>query len=220
MSEKRKRIFKDALFLVPFLIITALLTLGLMFVAGRDVFEMMTIVKENTTSDSAMDVSGYINLQSNKYSLSYSYGDKENSVEYAVYSYNAKGDNPIETLVLKEERDGFEPGTYKIEWYTNQDFVSYTPDGSTSAPVLYYAEEQPYMCEYVRSYSWSNMLYGLSIDSDTAKGYKVLKVLSAYVWDNSERENILLGLGGNPTDLYSYRIDKPGEYKHIKLTNR
>ena len=69
MSEKRKRIFKDALFLVPFLIITALLTLGLMFVAGRDVFEMMTIVKENTTSDSAMDVSGYINLQSNKYSL-------------------------------------------------------------------------------------------------------------------------------------------------------
>ena len=220
MSEKRKRIFKDALFIVPFLIVTVIVSLAAMFVSGRDVHEMMTIVKENTNSDPTMDISEYTKLEKNKYTLSYSYGDKESSVVYAFYTYNYKGDNPIETLDLKEQRDGYEPGIYKIEWYMNQEFVSYTPDGSTSEPVLYPSVEQPYMCDYVRSYSWNTMLDNLGVDSDLSKGYKVLKVLSAYVWDTTERENILLGFGGNPTEMYSYLHDKPGEYRHVKITNR
>ncbi len=220
MSEKRKRIFKDALFIVPFMLVTVIVSIIMMFVVGRDVFDMMTIVKENTTSDKTMDISEYTEMQSNKYSLSYYYGDRESSVEYATYSYNAKGDYPIETLELKESRDGFEPGIYKIEWYMQQEFVSYTSNDSAAEPGLYPASEQPYMCEYVRSYSWSGMLEEFGIDNDMAKGYKVLKFISAYVWDTSERENILLGLGGNPTNMYSYRMDKPGEYRKVTVTNR
>ena len=64
------------------------------------------------------------------------------------------------------------------------------------------------------------MLEEFGIDNDMAKGYKVLKFISAYVWDTSERENILLGLGGNPTNMYSYRMDKPGEYRKVTVTNR
>ena len=116
MSEKRKRIFKDALFIVPFMIVTAAVSMVLMFIAGRDIHEMMTIVKENTNSEPTMDITEYTGLQSDKYSLSYSYGDKESSVVYASYTYNAKGDNIVETLELKGERDEFDPGTCKIEW--------------------------------------------------------------------------------------------------------
>ena len=65
MSEKRKRIFKDALFIVPFLIVTVIVSLAAMFVSGRDVHEMMTIVKENTNSDPTMDISEYTKLENN-----------------------------------------------------------------------------------------------------------------------------------------------------------
>ena len=66
MSEKRKRIFKDALFIVPFMLVTVIVSIIMMFVVGRDVFDMMTIVKENTTSDKTMDISEY--TETNKYS--------------------------------------------------------------------------------------------------------------------------------------------------------
>lgn len=220
MSEKRKRIFKDALFIVPFMLITVVLSLALMFVVGRNVHDMMKIVKENTTSDKTMDISVYTQLSTNKYTLRYSYGDDSSSTQYAVYSYNSKGDDPIEELELMESRDGFEPGTYRIAWYMQQEFVSYTPSDPSIESVVYEAEDQPYMCEYVRSYSWSEMLSACGADAETTKGYKIFKFISAYVWDSTEREYILWGLGGNPQELYSYVNSKPGEYRKITVTNR
>lgn len=218
MSEKRKRIFKEALFLLPFMFVVTAVSLLLMFFVGRDIRDVMNIVTSNSTSDKNMDISDYSEYESKKYTLEYYYGDESDCVKYAEYTENSRGDDTTRILVLHEPRDGFEAGTYKTEWFYSTEYVSFTPtDGEEDNTQSYSAEEQPYMYDYVLSYSYSRLLTDYGAQVEKSKGYKVLGIISAYTWDSSERKNYLLGLGGNPKQFYSYLNNSNTEYKKVLI---
>ncbi|MEE3451344.1 MAG: hypothetical protein VZR27_11740 [Acutalibacteraceae bacterium] len=205
MSEQRKRIFKDALFIIPFLLVVTVLSLGLMFLTGRDAKAIMQLVTENFNSNQDMSVSVYTeSFAPKKYTLKYSeISDSENE-PYAVYVLNKKGDDPTETLTLSKQCDGFEAGVYKIEWFHQEQYVTFTPLDYDAQTVSYQVAEQPFMYEYVKSYSWDNLLSTSGATYEVVKGYKLLGFISAFTWDSETSQNILWGLGGNPQELYIY----------------
>jgi len=214
MSEQRKRIFKDALFVIPFLLIVTALSLGVMFLTGRDAKDIMQLVTDNFTSDNKMNISVYTeSFSPKKYSLRYSkISDSENE-PYAVYAFNKKGDDPTETLTLSKECDGFEAGVYRIEWFHQEQYITFTPLEYDAQTESYLVNEQPFMFEYVKSYSWDNLISVSGAAVETVKGYKLLGFISAFTWDSDTSRNILWGLGGNPQELYIYSMDSDQSQK-------
>lgn len=187
-----------------------------MFFVGRDVRDIMGIVTANSTSDKNMDISDYSEYDSKKYTLEYYYGDDSDCVKYAEYVENSRGDDPTQTLVLYEDRDGFEAGTYTIEWFYSTEYISFTPASGDEEDIQNYtAEEQPYMYDYVLSYSYSRLLSDYGADVEKSKGYKLFGLVSAYTWDSSERKNYLMGLGDSPKQFYSYLNSANTEYKKV-----
>ena len=208
MSEQRKRIFKDALFVIPFLLIVTAVSLGAMFLNGRDAKDIMEIITENFTSDNQMNISVYTEaFAPKKYTLKYSELSDSDSEPYAVYVLNKKGDDPTETLTLSKECDGFEAGVYKIEWFHQEQYVTFTPLEYDAQTENYLVVEQPYMYEYIKSYSWDNLMTESGASYEVIKGYKILGFISAFTWDSETSQNIIWGLGGNPVELYIYSID-------------
>lgn len=219
MSEKRKRIFKDALFVFPFMLIVSAVALGMMFTIGRTPRDMAGILKRNFTSNQSMKIDDYSKYNTKKYNIDYYYGDSESCVKYAEYSYNAKGDDPLQTLKLFEARDGFDPGIYKIEWFHMEEYVTYSTLENENEVELYKTEEVPLMHNLVESYSWESQMEMYETEVQPSKGYKVLGLLTVYTWESTDRQNILWGLGGNPKELYSYINNSVSEYKKISLNN-
>ncbi len=215
MSEKRKRIFREAIFIVPFMLIVTVVSLAGMFMVGRTPRDMVGILKRNFTSDSSMNIDSYVGYESKKYDLEYYYGDTSECVKYAQFSSNSKGDTPTCTLTLFESRDGFDPGIYTIEWFYSQEYVTYSPlegEGESESNI---ASDVPITYNMVKSYEWESQLVNYEADFEQYKGFKVLGFLSVYSWDSAERENILWGLGGNPKELYSYLHNSKDEYKKV-----
>lgn len=215
MSEKRKRIFKEALFIVPFMLIVTAVSLAMMFFVGRTPRDMMGILSRNFTSDKSMKLSDYAEYNNKKYTLEYYYGDSEECVKFAEFSYNSRGDDTIYELTLLEPRDGFDPGNYTIEWFYSEEYVTYSPLGGTEETELNLVEDVPITYNMIKSYSWKSQMEAYEADSEMFKGYKVIGLVSVFTWDSPDRQNIVWGLGGNPKQLYSYLNTSKSEYKKV-----
>lgn len=217
MSDKRKRIFKESLFIVPFLLVVTVVSLVMMFGIGRTVRDTLDIVRENMTSDSNMNISTYTDRESKKYTLKYYYGEKGECTEYAEFTLKAKSDDTTYELTLFEARDGFEAGYYKTEWFYSTEYVTYAPltdkDNGKSYPV----EEEPYMYEYIKSYSYENLMESFGATTEVSKGYKILGLINLYTWDSSDRVNCIWGIGSKPMQFYTYLNDNTTEYKKVTL---
>lgn len=217
MSEKRKTIFREALFIVPFMLIVTVISFSVMFFVGRTPLDASEIIGRHFKADKTMTLEEYSEYDSVKYSLKYYYGDDTECVKYAEYSFNSKGSDPVQSLTLFEPRDGFDPGYYKIEWFHEEEYVTYATLDNEDKTELYHSEEVPVMYNLILSYSWQSQseLYGASYEP--SKGYKLLGFISLYTWDTDGRKNILWGIGGNPLQFYSYIKDAENEYKRVNF---
>ncbi len=223
MSAKRKIIFKEALFTVPFLLIASLITAAVMFKAGRSAYDIEQLVKMNFTSDASQNITGYLTTASKAYDVDYYYGDNESSVLYAQFKYEGKGDEPKSTLTLYEARDGFDPGVYTTAWFFGEEYVTYWPLGSSADGAgfeKYLTTEVPVMYNLVKSYSWDGAMLSSGAGDELVSGYSLFGI-KLFIWDYSDngtiRENFLWGIGGNPREMYSYIHGTQGEYKKIVL---
>lgn len=214
MSEKRKRIFKEGAFFLPFLLVVTMVSLIIMFSVGRTMRDAMDLVSENFTSDKNMDVLAYAENESKKYTLKYYYGDAESRTEYAEFTKKMKSDQTIYSLTLLEPRDGFDAGYYTTDWFYSEEFVTYAPLDDKDNTTSYTLDEQPYMYEYILSYSYETLMNDYGATYEVSRGYNILG-LKIYMWDSSERVNYLWGLGGNPMQFYSYLYDKNIEYTKV-----
>lgn len=214
MSEKRKRIFKESAFFVPFLLVVTIVSLILMFSAGRTVRDAMNLVSENLTSDVNMDVSAYAVNENKKYTLTYCYGEGEESTEYAEFSQKMKSDQTVYTLTLYEPRDGFDAGYYTTDWFYSEEFVTYAPLDDEENATSYSVSEQPYMYDYILSYSYDTLMNNYGATTEMSKGYNIIG-LKIYMWDTIDRVNYLWGLGGNPMQFYSYLYGNDSEYTKV-----
>ena len=219
MNIKRKIIFKDALFLVPFMLIVSIATAGIMFKVGRTPYDIEQMAIKNVRSSNTIDISDYIKLKSEKYSVKYYYGDKNDCVLYADFTYDNRGDNPEAVLELYEARDGFDPGKYSIVWFMGEQYVTYTPSeasGEADNIEKYLSSEVPLMYNLVNSYSWDGMLSAWGIDAGSVSARSLMGV-RLFSWDHSDkdimRDNFVWGIGGNPLEVYSYIRGSQGEYK-------
>ena len=222
MNVKRKRIFKDALFNVPFVIIISAVTVGFMFCAGRTPYDIKQIAASKIDSKSDLDVSAYYNQRAKSYKVDYYYGDKESEKLYAEFVYDGKGDTPVKTLTLYEARNGFDAGEYSRLWVLGDEYVTYTPPDSTvesGAFEKYLASEVPLMANLVSSYSWDTMLQNSGAVTGCNSSSEV--GVNLFLWDSTEndvlRDNFLWGIGGNPKEMYSYIKGSQGEYKKAVL---
>lgn len=221
MSQKRKIIFKEALFNVPFLLIVSALVFAVMFLSGRSAYDIEQIVKHNLHSDAAADVTACLKTERKAYKLEYYYGDNTDKVLYAEFEYKGKGDTPESTLTLYEARDGFDSGIYTTVWFFDEEYVTYRPLGTSQDSESfekYLTTEVPLMYQLVNSYSWDGaMLSGGAADGGTS-GYKLIG-LRLFLWDHADngniRENFLWTIGANPRELYSYIPGTQGEYKKV-----
>ena len=218
MSEKRKQIFREGLFVVPFMIIVTAVSLIMMFLVGRTPADVVGSVNRNIKSDQSMNIASYTQINKPKYTLYYYYGDDSSSVKFAEFEYNAKGDNPLSSLTLFEARDGFDAGHYKIEWLHAEEYVTYATLDNENETENYPAEEVPLMYNIIKSYSWQNQLESFGVEYEPSKGYKLLGFVSLYTWDSDNRRNILWGIGGNPLVFYSYLGSGSSEYKKVSFT--
>ncbi len=215
MNEKRKTIFREALFTVPFMLVVSVASIASMFFIGRTPLDAAGVLKRHVRSNKTMSIQDYSEYDSRKYELKYYYGDDDDTVKFAHYSYNAKGDDPIQSLTLYEPRDGFDPGYYKIEWFHDEEYVTYATLENEDKTELYYADEVPLMYNLILSYSWKAQAEFYGADNEPSKGYKPLGFISLYLWDSDGRKNILWGIGGNPIEFYSYIADAENEYKKV-----
>ena len=211
MSNKRKIIFKEALFNVPFLLIISAATLLMMLLSGRSAYDIEQLVKLNMHSDPAVSINSFLTTESKSYETVYYYGDKDSSVKYAEFEYKGKGDAPESVLTLYEARDGFEAGVYSLVWFYDEQFVTYTPPGSDSFE-KYSASENPQMCGLVESYAWESAMAQSGAADGMQSGYKLMG-LRLFIWNSGDRECFLWTIGGNPRELYSYILGTQGEYK-------
>ncbi len=216
MSGKRKTIFREALFIVPFMLIVTVVSLAVMFSVGRTPLDTAGIIGRHFAADKSMTFEEYSGYESTKYEIKYYYGDNEECVKYAEYSYNGKGDTPVQKLTLFEARDGFDPGYYKIEWFHGEEYVTYATLENEDKTELYTSGEVPVMYYLVLSYSWQSQMdyFGEELPSD---GYKLFGFISLYTWETENRDNILWGIGGNPMQFYSYIKNTDNEYKRISF---
>ena len=217
MSEKRKTIFREALFIVPFMLIVTVVSLAFMFSIGRTPLDMSQIIERHSLPDSSMTFEEYSGYESTKYTIKYYYGDNEECVKYAEYSYNGKGDKPVQKLTLFETRDGFDPGFYKIEWFHGEEYVTYAALENEEKTELYGSGDVPVMYNLVLSYSWQSQMQYYGGEYLPSEGYKLLGFISLYTWDTEDRDNVLWGIGGNPMQFYSYIKDTDNEYKRISF---
>lgn len=215
MSEKRKTIFREALFIVPFMLIVSVVSIAAMFFVGRTPLDVAAALQKHVKSDKTMSIEDYSEYSSVKYELKYYYGDDRNSVKFAEYSYNSKGDDPIQSLILYEPRDGFDAGYYKIEWFHDEEYVTYAALDNEKKTKLYFAKEAPLMYNLIESYSWKAQAEFHGAGFEPSKGYKPLGIISLYLWDCDGRKNILWGIGGNPLQFYSYIANEQNEYKKV-----
>lgn len=217
MSEKRKRIMRESIFLVPFLLAVMLVSMVAMYSIGRTVRDVVDLIQEKMASDSSMDISYYIDNDSKKYTLKYYYGEKGECTKYAEYSQKIKSDEQTYELVLYESRDGFEPGYYKTEWFHSVEYITYAPlnneNNSSSTPV----EDEPYTYEYIKSYSYDYLMKNFGADTEASKGYKILGLANLYTWDSSDRSNCIWGIGSRPLEFYTYLNDNTTEYKKVTV---
>lgn len=217
MSEKRKTIFREGLFIVPFMLIVAVVSLVVMFSVGRTPLDASEIIGKHVETDNSMTLEEYSNYDSTKYEIKYYYGDNTECVKYAEYSYNGKGDKPVQKLTLFETRDGFDPGFYKIEWFHGEEYVTYAALENEEKTELYGSGEVPLMYNLVLSYSWQSQMNLYGAEYLPSKGYKLFGFISLYTWDTDDRDNVLWGIGGNPIRFYSYIKNTENEYKRISF---
>lgn len=216
MSEKRKRIFRESVFLIPFLIVVTLISFGFMFKIGRTVKDTIMLVEEHFSVDSSMDISDYTKSR-DKYTLKYYYGDDESCTEFAQYSQKS-GDEPVYELTLFEDRDGFEAGYYKTEWFHSVEYVTYAPLEDKKNTESYHVEEQPFMYEYIKSYSYDNLLSDYGALVENIDGYSVLGLINMYVWDSTDGVNCIWGLSQKPVQFYSCFNNGSSEYKKVTIS--
>ena len=219
MNEKRKIIFKEALFTIPFLLIALIVTIVVMFLSGRSAYDIKSLVVTNFRSNSSADISPFLKTDSKNYTINYYYGDKNSSEIYASFVYNGKGDDPQSVLTLYEARDGFDPGVYSAVWSLGEQYVTYWPNGSSAEGEgfeKYLATDVPLMFNLVDSYSWEGSMQSSGAADGGIKGYTLLGT-KLFVWDHTEkdvmRDNFIWGIGGNPMEYYSYISGDQGEYK-------
>lgn len=219
MSNKRKIIFKEALFNVPFLLIVTVVTLLFMFFSGRSPYDVEQLVKHDLHSDPTLNITSFLTTEAKSYKTAYYYGDNKDKVKYAEFEYKGKGDAPESILTLYEARDGFDAGIYSLVWFYDEQYVTYIPLDSTGdnssfikSPVM----ENPQMYELVKSYSWEGAMLGFGATNETASGYKLLG-LRMYIWNTGDsetlRECFLWTIGGNPQEMYSCIPGSQGEYR-------
>lgn len=223
MSEKRKLIFKEAVFNVPFLIILTVVTAVIMFLSGRSPYDIEQLIKMNMQSDSKIGVSDYLQTSRKSYEVKYYYGDNDGKELYAEFKFEGKGDTPKSTLTLYEARSGFDPGVYTIEWFKSNEYVTFTPPDTTADSdkyEQYLTSEVPLMYSFVNSYSWDGAMLKSGAGDGSASGYSLLGI-RLFVWDYTDdgvsRENFIWGIGGNPQEMYSYIRGSEGEYKLMRL---
>ncbi len=223
MSEKRKLIFKEAIFNVPILLILTILTSAAMFLSGRSAYDVRYMIRTNLHSDPQADVTSYLTTSRKSYKIDYSYGDKNENVLYAEFKYEGKGDTPKSILTLYEARSGFDAGEYTIEWFKEKEYVTYTPFNSTASDEnyeQYSAEDVPVMYNFVSSYSWNGAMLKSGAADEQTSGYSFMG-LKLFVWDYTDegiiRECFMWGIGGNPREMYSYIRGTDGEYKKMVL---
>ncbi len=223
MNERRKIIFKEALFNVPFLLIVGVVTFVVMFKSGRSAFDIEQIITTNFHSDPKASVEAFLKTEAKSYSVDYYYGDTKDKVLYAEFEYVGRGDDPQSTLTLYEGRDGFDPGVYSTAWFFGEQYVTYWPLGSSadgSGFEKYLTTDVPLMYNLVNSYSWEGAAKSFGADESTLKGYTMLGI-KLFSWDYSDngvmRENFVWGIGGNPREMYSYIRGSQGEYKKAVL---
>ncbi|MDE7390452.1 MAG: hypothetical protein K2M82_05885 [Lachnospiraceae bacterium] len=217
MNERRKRILKESLFLFPFLIVVSIVSIGIMFAQGRTIRDTVDLVEEYFTSDSGMDLSVYAENNSNKYTLKYYYGEKDSSEQYAEYTQKTRDGETTCNLVLYEPRDGYQAGYYTTEWFYSVEYVTYAPLDDENSANSYPAEEEPYMYEYIRSYSYDSLLTTNGVETDAYKGYKLLGFISLYSWDYIDRTACAWGIGSKPFEFYIYYNDSTTEYKKVTV---
>ncbi len=221
MSERRKTIFREGLFLVPFLLIAAAVTLVVMYSAGRTIRDTAQLIEDNLTAKADMDISVYTDdFDDEKYTLKYYYGETGESTLYAEFSCNLKDeDEPVYSLTLYEERGGYSAGVYETEWFHSEEYISYEPledsDGEASS---YLVSDSPETYSYIKSYSYDTLLSDYGAYTEQSKGYKLLGILSYYTWDTSDRANCVFGIGSRPLWFYTYPNDNTTEYKKVAIS--
>ncbi len=221
MSDRRKRIFRESLFLVPFLLIVTVVTLLLMYRTGRTIRDTAELIADNLTVNEDMDISVYTDdFDDDKYTLQYYYGETGESTLYAEFVCNTKDeDEPVYCLTLYEERGGYSAGAYETEWFHSEEYISYEPlDGSDGETTSTLVDEAPQTYSYIKSYSYDSLLSDYGVYTEQIKGYKLLGLLSYYTWDTSDRVNCIFGIGGKPLRFYTYPNDNTTEYKKVVLS--
>ncbi len=223
MNAKRKIIFKESLVNIPFIIIASIITVCIMFKAGRNVYDIEQLAILRLSPDHSSKITNYIKKDFDHYNIKYYYGDNDSSVLYAEFSYEGRKETPESKLTLYETRDGFDPGEYSSVWFMNEHYVTFTPPNSSVESdnfEMYLADEVPLMNNLVDSYSWEGMLTSCGAAENAENAYSFLGI-KLFRWDHSEndtmRENFVWGIGGNPREMYSYIKGSDGEYKKAIL---
>lgn len=202
----------------PFLLIVTVVSLVLMFSIGRDARDVMQLISNKLSVDSSMDLSDYSENKGEKYSLKYYYGDGTDTTLYADFSQKEKGGEVTYSLTLYEPRNGFEPGYYKTEWFHSEEYVTYAPLDDKNNETSNRAEEQSYIYDYIKSYSYDGLMSELGADSiNSTDSFKILGLGTVFQWSFDGRENYMWGLGNTPIELYSYIFNGSSEYKKVSI---
>lgn len=216
MSEKRKRIFRESIFLIPFLLIVTVVSLGCLFKIGRTVKDTVMFVEEHLSADNSMDISVYAEGR-DRYTLKYYYGDNDSCTKFAEYSMKS-GDEPVYELTLLEDRDGFEAGFYKTEWFHSAEYVTYAPIDDEKNTESYTVEEQPYIYEYIKSYSYDSLMSNHGALTEYSDGYSVFGIFNMYVWDSENGVNCIWGVGKRAVQFYTCPNSGGTEYKKVTIS--
>lgn len=215
MSEKRKVVLMEGLFLVPFLLIATVISLVLMFGIGRNFSDIVELSQEYLTADSSMDITEYEFDEDKGYKLKYYYGESEQCTEFANYSQKSNKDGITYELTLLEARDGFDAGYYKTEWFHSEEYITYAPIEDKNKTTSYPVDEQPYMYNYVKSYSYETLLNDYSALSSNTNGYSILGIVKLYVWETNGRVNCIWGIANKPIQFYTKIDNGTEEYKKV-----
>ena len=71
MNEKRKTIFREALFTVPFMLVVSVASIASMFFIGRTPLDAAGVLKRHVRSNKTMSIQDYSEYDSRKYELKY-----------------------------------------------------------------------------------------------------------------------------------------------------
>lgn len=219
MSEHKKQILRESVFLIPFLLIAAVVSVAVMFGTGRNVMDIVETAQSSLTPSAQLDLADFAGDSGSASSLKYYYGNYGNdgeTVKYAEFREKADSNEPTVSLTLYEPRDGFDAGYYKTEWFHSEEYITYAPPDDKNNAESYPIGEQPYMYEYVKSYSYENLLNNYGALTEYSNGYSILNAVKLFVWNTDGRTNMMWGIGSIPMQFYTY-YNNSDEYKKVTI---